>query len=490
MSPLLLGTVASTYKNPIEYWFEVPVTRGPVLNVNHTYTNAGNLCYSNISSSSNSYVTGRYVQQDIYGNNNKVWAIPLSWSGISAQAPVTATDPNNGSFYVYNRVAQSAQPCRLVKYDVNGSYQWGLDFYGAVGIALNKIVFDSSSNLYVSWNYVNSQSDNGTYLTKLNPANGAIIWQRKIISTVFAQWCITLDMELNPYNNRLYLGIQSNTAGGVSGIAVYDLSGNLIYMKDLPTTMTYQNISGTIYRQPKITSIGFDSSGNVYVVNALSGGSFSRSTINFVFKLDSSFNIVWTRQFANITGSDTDGSFVNGLTDANGNTYIWSYMTTTGSQVYILCINASGTLTYTRGFTVASSTTQYVISSNIGVVNFTGAPSTGAWTYYYYNTGFCLDPIVPFSMFFSIYVGISTTNTYILGRLNVDGTTLGTYTAGTETFQYTAPTFPTAFTSPTGLSMLSTASFADSAGALGAGTATSAINLSITTLPVGKTSVA
>jgi hypothetical protein len=201
------------------------------------------------------------------------------------------------------------------------------------------IAVDSSGNTYISY-WTNAGSVSGgtnaggtgdIVVFKLNK-DGQIVWVKQNIlintSAIDQNPSIILDSSSNIY-------IAYNTTGRVSGgstlgnndIVVFkmDSSGNVLWITQQRVMNTNQNDIGP--------SISIDSSNNLYIAyectGTVSGGTNIGLRDAAVFKMDSSGNVIWIKEYplSNTTANDYSPSLI---TDSSGNSYI-SYHTLGGT---------------------------------------------------------------------------------------------------------------------------------------------------------------
>lgn len=222
----------------------------------------------------------------------------------------------------------------FAKYNSNGQMVWAKAI-GGTGTDRALSVTYNKGFLYVSGIFNNtatfgsqtltSEGQDDGFLAKYD-SSGKFIWVKQFGST----WLDRVDKAVFATNGDLYLsatlgdgtmyeGNPLNSAGGVDGyVFKLDTAGHLL---------DYVNIGGSSNEYIGGISI---KNGSLYVTglyfsNTFTAGSFNISKIGgydgFALKMDGSLNTLWLNSFG---GSEDDGG-IRTLVDDNGNTYVGGY---------------------------------------------------------------------------------------------------------------------------------------------------------------------
>jgi hypothetical protein len=221
----------------------------------------------------------------------------------------------------------------VFKMDTNGNMIWIKQqaIMNSTGdINRTSIDVDDFGNAFVCHNTSGTISG-GTFLGindivvfKLN-TDGNMVWikQERVMNTTAndAVPRIKLDSSGNVYISYNTFGgtVSSGTQKGSSDIVVFkmDTNGNMVWIKQQPSMNSSSSNA--------FSSIGLDSSGNIYLSyytdGTVSGGTFLGSNDIVVSKMDSSGNVVWTRQrrVMNTVSTDENPSIA---VDSSGNVYV------------------------------------------------------------------------------------------------------------------------------------------------------------------------
>ncbi|MEM7179716.1 MAG: hypothetical protein AAF518_02305 [Spirochaetota bacterium] len=317
----------------------------------------------------NSAYSGVLVKYD--SNGNVIWSkTPTGGTGESEF--FTISTDSSGNVYTGGQIkntnvnfgsgniagAAAAWNALVVKYDTNGNAQWANTTSTAAGESFFfDVAADASGNLYAA----GQMSTNGTYnfgSGNITSAGAGVASPLlvKYNSSGTAQWAVTASVNpgganwggvaVNASSGAIYVvgQIYSNgtfTFGGnnISGanasnnnaiIAKYDSNGNVQWVKSVPTAAGHSSFH----------ELTIDSSGNVYAIGTMYGGTFNfgggningayASGVNGVIvKYDSNGNVVWNRTIA----SATNPSSYNDISiDAQNNLYIAGSLT--GTSVF------------------------------------------------------------------------------------------------------------------------------------------------------------
>lgn len=246
-----------------------------------------------------------------------------------------------------------AETYDIVKFDSGGAQQWRARLrdansrYYTYGSRYNfdhaySAIAAAGAHLYVAAampykqtiGYASNGVEYADYvylgLFKLSAANGAIVWQRKVIPT------------LPTYDAIIPSGIAAVSGGNIYVAATARLSGVAVTQLVLK-----YNSSGTLQWQKKITTIGanaslgvaIDASENIYTAYVEP----DTSAIH-VHKMDTDGNAVWAKVFT-FSGALVEASGGIAWDATNSKVYVTA---TIDSDHYVLQLSSSGTLNWTR----------------------------------------------------------------------------------------------------------------------------------------------
>jgi len=251
---------------------------------------------------------------------------------------------------------------------------WAQDFSDTSSDVGTSIATDSSGNLYITGQFINTTTFGSTTLTsngsqdiftaKLD-RSGNITWVKNLGSAtrVEVSYGIATDSSGNVYTTGAFSGFATNgtipltfNGGQDIFVAKQDSSGNVIWAKSFGSNNNDQG-----------SSIATDSSGNVYTTGYFSGSvAFGNTTLTssgskdiFVTKLDSSGNVTWAKSLGG-TQNDISRSII---TDSNGNAYIIGEFTDkatfgnisltaqgSGTDIFVAKLDSSGKVVWAEDF--------------------------------------------------------------------------------------------------------------------------------------------
>ena len=247
------------------------------------------------------------------------------------------------------------------KYDNSGNVVWTRQFGTSPnhGEHPNGIAVDSQGNVYVAGETAGTFSGQTSagltdaFVSKLD-SSGNVLWTRQFGTSGIDY---ANEVAVDSLGNVYVAGLnnQTNAPGQTSGdafVSKLDSSGNVLWTRQFGT-------SGWDYAH----GVAVDSSGNVYAA-----GSFSSDA--YVRKLDSSGNVLWTRQFG------TDFIAYDVVVDISGN----SYVSGSTGLAYVRKLDSSGNVLWTSQFgssRVAAYKAAVDISGNIFVSGETNSAFPG-----------------------------------------------------------------------------------------------------------------
>jgi uncharacterized protein YjiK len=286
-------------------------------------------------SSGNVYVTG-HTYGGLDGNTSvgfhdlfvvkydsggiKQWTQQLGTSNVDFAGGI-ATD-SSGNVYVTGHTYGSfdgntnagSSDLFVVKYDSGGIKQWTQQLGASDGTFARGIASDSSGNVYVT-----GGTSHGLFVIKYD-SSGTQQWTQQLgTSTLDYANGISTDSSGNVYVTGLtFSGLDGNAHAGQTDIFVvkYNSSGVKQWTRQLGTS-SYDSGHG----------ITTDSSGNIYVTGATTGGLDGYSNAGgsdlFVVKYDSDGIKQWTQQLGSvdqenglgITSDPSDNIYVTGWTE-------------------------------------------------------------------------------------------------------------------------------------------------------------------------------
>lgn len=350
-----------------------------------------------VDSSNNYYPVGSFdsnnVQISKYNSSDT-----LQWSssiGVGVARPDVVNRPvidSSGNVYVNYREAFTSCCCPtyyyffMAKFNSSGTFQLGFQLdgggpqyvggYGGVGL-------DSSANIYNAFSGV------------AYPYGCIVLYKSSSAGTALATSNITKANTQGGSRNGAYTAAgyvfdTANSVGYVSGSG----AGGLIYKHDTSLghvwSYTYTNVTG-------FQGIALDSSGNIYVVGYLYGGSYGSTTK--IMKVNSSGTVQWARTLSASGGYGTEYQYWPAQISVVGTKFVICSVLTNGSGQIAFTFQAptdgSGTGTFTNAgltWTYASfSTTATADATNVAgsggqggmtrtTTSRTPTVSTSAWT--------------------------------------------------------------------------------------------------------------
>lgn len=210
-------------------------------------------------------------------------------------------------------------------------------------------------------------------------------------------------------SSNFYFSAKLRDGGGIltPGVVKYNSSGVLQWVRIL-TPNAPDAFSGGQSRSIFSTA---DSSGNSYVTYMASRGSFPSTNSQYVIKLDTSGNTLWSRRF--IHAVNTTYIPIEMKTDASGNVYILLEAFNTG-DMHIVKYNTSGVFQWRRRF--------FHSSGAVGPLMYAMEVSSDAVIL----SGIIPDVNEPFFDNYGNPAGNNNINIFI--RVPSDGSKTGTYT--------------------------------------------------------------
>jgi hypothetical protein len=280
-----LVTINDTSKTPVIYWF------ARLFKTNNNY--GGSVV---LDSSNNVYMTAGYDDPSRYSTGGLVkfnntgsiqFQKKIFTPGPYASSKISLGSIQKDSTNNLYQTGSNQYDALIIKYNSSGIPQWqkGIRHTGYPSniweIAYNKVVVDSSNNIYVHSRTtqvplaVNSNAPPYTIIVKYNSA-GVLQWKKDFNIVEIDQYGNNPRTILIDNSSNIYAVCQS-------GIAKFNSVGTLQWAKSI----TYTHPSG--WSQYIIENATIDSFGNIYIVAQASW----YTTAAYLLKLDSNLNVIW-----------------------------------------------------------------------------------------------------------------------------------------------------------------------------------------------------
>jgi hypothetical protein len=261
---------------------------------------------------------------------NVLWSKQLGTSGNDWCNSIAVDSAGNSYISGYTEGSglggtnKGRQDAFLTKYDTTGTLLWCRQIATSAIDEAFGVALDASGNAYVTGMTMGNiggtpMGSYDAFLTKYD-ASGSLLWSRKIGTSSWDQaYSVAVDISGNAYIGGLTYGNLGGTNSGLVDVllAKYDASGTALWTKQFGTSGSDQG-----------TSVAVDLLGNAYI-SGYTDGSLGASNVGgndlFLFKYDSSGNIVWSTQTGTAGGDapwsvalDTVGSvYICGGTSGN-----------------------------------------------------------------------------------------------------------------------------------------------------------------------------
>ena len=386
------------------------------------------------------------------GATSPGWATTLSPIGATGSIEIDSA----GNVYSCVTFSNAIQ---ITKFNSTGVIQWQRSLSGASNTIGNGVAVDSSGNVYVCGEGFVS-TNRALQIAKYD-SSGSLLWQRTLGGSIQDRAnAIALDSSNNIYICG-YSRVSSNTA---LQIAKYDTNGNIQWQRRLASSGTNSTLG---------YGVAIDISSNIYIT-----GNSNVSTNNNILtaKYNSSGVIQWQRALAAASGSDIGYGIA---VDGSGNAYVSAI---SGSNAFQLVkYDTNGTVLWQRTVTPSGVGTAYSVSVdssanvyacgfeqiagvNRGLIVKYDTSGTLLWQRYFYNNDNVnnLDiSSIKSDNSGNIYIQAGF-NSYVVAKLPADGSGLGVYYVGSQSFAYV----PSSLTSSATTLTASTPTFTDSASTL------------------------
>jgi len=262
----------------------------------------------------------------------------------------------SGNVYVcgYGLNSSNQRIASVSKYNSSGTIQWQqtlTDAYSTPSDINNGITIDSSGNIYVCGNCLNSAGTRTAIVYKLN-SSGTIQWQQTLTPT--AGTSSTSSIALDSSNNVYVCGNAIASPNTVNLIYKLNSSGTIQWQKTITDSNTVKG------RSISFSGITIDGSGNVYACG--SNYNVSDLPVQLLCKYDSSGTIQWQRNLTDAStlaaGALAFTSFSKTTTDSSGNVYVCGQGYNSSNQLIasVAKYNSSGTIQWQQTLTDVYST--------------------------------------------------------------------------------------------------------------------------------------
>lgn len=290
------------------------------------------------------------------------------------------------------------QDAVIFKLDASGTITWAKNFGGSgASVSGRSIAVDESGNVYMGGDLsgnlttpaVTRIGSRDVFAFKLN-SGGAVTWAQNFGGSGATVNCmsIAVDGSGNVYltGNYFYANLTNPILTKIGNEEAFafklDSSGAVAWAKSLVDS------DSTVIGQ----SIAVDGSGNVYVGGYFTGVSLTNPALTkigirdaFAFKLDSSGNVAWAKNFGG-SGAYTYGQSI--AVDGSGNIYLGGYFTDAnlsspnlsiiGNQNALIIFNQLSTLTVAAGpHGAISGATSQTVSYGGSASAVSAVPDTG-----------------------------------------------------------------------------------------------------------------
>ncbi len=235
---------------------------------------------------------------------------------------------SSGNVYVCGQITSGSGDLLVAKYDTNGNLQWQRSLGGSNVELANRLVVDSSGNIYIA-SYTQSQGAGSRDLLIVKyDTNGSLQWQRVLgVSTSDD----ALDISIDSSGNSYVVGLIGSSYGVV---AKYDTNGNLQWQRSLTGNLA------------AFRGIATDSSGNSYCSGSVYLGSNSEL---FIVKYDTNGNLQWQKSLGS-SGSTFESAY-NICLDNFGYVYVVGATNAFGTiDTIVLKYDTDGNLQWQRSF--------------------------------------------------------------------------------------------------------------------------------------------
>jgi uncharacterized protein (DUF2147 family) len=385
----------------------------------------------------------------------------------------------SGNMYVAGQYYNGSNQAFLVaKYNSSGVLQWQRKLddvsYQDVGYT---VIADSSGNVYAAGYTTTNNTAQAWFIVKYD-STGSLLWQRRLATANTNTYAFS--MAFDPSGNLVISGDVPITSQNSAGLVKLDTSGNLVWQRNIYWSGAQFTgygcavaTDGSIYQVGRATDPG---DGSIYAA---------------LIKYDSSGATIWARRFG--SGDPQYGySLFAVAVDASGNVYATGNTNQTsqggsGSDVFIVKFNSSGTLQWQRmigvtgtdtgnGIALDSSANVYVSATitnastgrfNMGVIKY-DTDGTLQWQRRIVSTngqaqGYSISVLSSGGVYVAGIVNATPTGVYdmLLARIPSDGSKTGTYTVGSISVEYAA----SSLTSKTSTISSSVASYTNAAAA-------------------------
>jgi uncharacterized delta-60 repeat protein len=300
---------------------------------------------------SDGFTDGEFITLKFNSSGVLQWATPYNGSTSSIDYANHIVVDSNGNSYIagWSGGANNLHDMTTIKYDPSGNELWVRRYNGTAddNDYAYWLALDSSGNVYVAGQSVETGSDNDTTTIKYAP-NGDEIWIRHYDSPAHgydAGQAIAVDADGNAYvtgNHTLATGLECVTLK-------YSAAGDLLWT----ASFNGPDATGGVF-----ISIALDDAASAYVTGfVFSGGAGDSATV----KYDTNGIEQWARLYDG-PGHSSDGAYAIAV-DNNHNVAIAGYSTGTGTDYDYTTIKYSESATPSPTPTATPSVTPTVTPS-------------------------------------------------------------------------------------------------------------------------------
>lgn len=325
------------------------------------------------------------VKMDPYGSVS--WA--KSFGGASASVGfATVTVDGSGNVFLWGYYGGSSltnpaltligtQDSFLIKLDSSGNIVWSKSFGGSgASMYAQRIALDNSGNIFLSGYFKTANlttpalsllGTQDAFAMKLD-SSGTVLWSKNFggSGATTVGYGMAIDSNGNTYLGG-YFKSANLTTPNLSLIGTQD---SFVFKLDTSGNVLAANGFGGSGSSSVISAVAVDSAFNIYLVGTVSGASFTTPVATlvgtqdaFVFKLDSSRNVLWTNNFGGSSAYAIGGDIA---VEKNGNIFLAGSFTSANltnpaftkigsADLYGIRMNSSGSIIWSKNFGGASS---------------------------------------------------------------------------------------------------------------------------------------
>jgi hypothetical protein len=219
------------------------------------------------NTAANSFIIFKY-------NKNGTIQWQKSLTGVDSYGFSVDVD-SSGNVYACGQITSGAGDFLIVKYDTNGNLLWQRSLGGSSADLGNRLVVDTSGNIYVAAQTESQGAGNRDLLILKYNTSGSLLWQRVLGGAIIDT---ATDISIDSSGNCYVVGSIDSSASGV--IVKYNTNGTLVWQRSL------------IGNTNQLRGIAVDSSGNSYAVGVLDTGA---QYDMLIVKYDTNGNLQWQK---------------------------------------------------------------------------------------------------------------------------------------------------------------------------------------------------